>query len=160
MSPTAPPEPVGATDADRLSASAEVAAYLEEHVSVRQSGEPCPADVGLDGLVEQGAELTFTCPETVTEVEVGVSMLTDVHEAYRTAAIGDGTTSPDRSLFTIDDDMQTWEFGVRSDTSTLSTSAIAGAVVAALGVVCFVLGAGARRRRSTARGSIGGGEQT
>jgi hypothetical protein len=114
LAPDGTPEPVGQTDAERLVTSIAFADYLAEHVSVRQGGDPCPVDVRLDELVEDGAELRFRCPGVVGEVEVEVTTLTDLHDAYRTVALGDGT-SPARSLYTAGEASHTWTFGEAAD---------------------------------------------
>ncbi|NEE02683.1 hypothetical protein [Phytoactinopolyspora halotolerans] len=161
VGPTAAPEPVGETDAERLTSSRQVAAYLAERISVRQSGEPCAGKVRLDELVGDGAELTFSCPEPVTVVDIEVATLTDVHEAYRTAAIGDGSTSPGRALYTVDDDVQTWEFGVAATGTGPSITAAAwiGAAIAALAGAAWTARAKGRRKdRAVAPGASGGGE--
>lgn len=153
VSPSTVPEPVGETDADRLTASEEVARYLTEHLGVRQAGVSCRPAVRLDELVGDGAELTFDCPATVDQVEIEVSMLTDLHEAYRTVAIGDGT-SPDRTLYTVDDTVWTWTFGATPESSAgSSTGSSAGSgvwwLVAVLAGLAGAVGAGyARVRRS------------
>ncbi|NDL55852.1 hypothetical protein [Phytoactinopolyspora mesophila] len=150
VSPDAPPEPVGDTDADRLIASPDVAAYLAENVVVRQAGTPCPADVRLDGLIDDGAELVFTCRSHVEDVEIEVTTLTDVHEAYRTAALGDGSTTPGRALYTVDDTTVTWTFGTEQDGAPGAPVALWGAVgVAALaGALGTARTLRARSRRS------------
>lgn len=108
-SPDAEPEPLGSSDAELIAKSPEVIAYLKEHLAVRQDGRNCPGEVSLDNLAEDGAVVAFTCRHPVEEVEVEIAMLTDFHAAYRTAAIGEGSV-PGRSLYTIDETVQTWSF--------------------------------------------------
>lgn len=144
-SPDGSPEPVGETDADRLRESDELAAYLANAVTVRQGGTSCSAEVDLDGVVDDGAVLTFRCPDEVTEVDVGVAILTDVHEAYRTVAVGDGTTDPGRALYTVDDSIRSWRFHTEPVESGVSWVVPGGAAVAALAGAAVVLLA----RRST-----------
>ncbi|MEU6646866.1 hypothetical protein ABZ863_30615 [Saccharomonospora sp. NPDC046836] len=154
VGPGASPEPVGETDADRLIASDEVAAYLAERVSVRQQGVSCPVDVQLAELVGDGAQLVFDCPRAVESVEIGVSTLTDVNAAYRIVALGDGTTSPDRSLYTAEHAVMTWTFGAEPASGGSGTTVwqwlvagLAGAsVVAALAIHTY-----RRRNRADAR---------
>jgi hypothetical protein len=150
VSPDAPPEPVGETDADRLIASSEVAAYLAEHVTVRQAGAACPVEVRLDGLLDDGAELVFDCGEQVEDVEIEVTVLTDAHEAYRTVALGDGSTAPDRALYTVDDTTMTWTFGAEAAGPAAAPVVLWGTVGAAAlaGVFVGAWTLRARRRRS------------
>jgi len=77
-----------ATAAAALSASPELRAHLTERITVTQAGARCPSTVepGLDFLVE-GARLRFACPAPVEVVDLEITMLHDVHPAYRTFAV-------------------------------------------------------------------------
>ena len=76
-------------DAQLVQDSAEVPAYVLDHVAVSADGAACAGEVTQVGdLVEQGADITFTCPAAVQTASVQVTTLTDMHEAYRTLATG------------------------------------------------------------------------
>ncbi|MDA1362817.1 hypothetical protein O1R50_24585 [Glycomyces luteolus] len=146
------PEPVGDSDADKLTAAREVAEYLSEHITVAQDGRECPAEVDLEGLTEDGAVLVFTCDREIATVDVAVTMLTDADPAYRTVAFADGGTvggKSEQQLYSAEAPTATWHFDAR---------AAGGAdwpMVAAIGGVLVLVVAmsvvGLRRLRSAAR---------
>ena len=121
--------------------------YLREHIDVSQEGSPCPVeDVRAGDMLAQGATLTFTCPEIVSEAELAVTMLTDVHPAYRTVSyVGDASRGV---LHTRDDPAQTLDFDGGGSGTPLVVP-----VAATVGVlVVGLLVAGLRRRRSRVGG--------
>jgi hypothetical protein len=148
MSPDDVPELVGPSDADLITSSPEVADYLADHLTVRQNGQVCEPDVSLDELVEEGALVVFDCANPVEDVEVEITMLTDLHEAYRTVAVGEGGTEPDRWLYTIDDPVQTWTFGAGSGGGV--TSGVVW-LMSALAVIVLAPAAWLIRRRTQHR---------
>jgi hypothetical protein len=146
------PEPVGDSDADKLTAASEVADYLREHITVTQDGRACPAEVDLEDLVEDGAALVFTCDREIEAVEVGVTMLTDADPAYRTVAFADGGTvdgGTEQQLYGSDTSSATWHFDADA------ASGEGWPMVAAIGGVLVLVVAtsvvGLRRLRSAAR---------
>lgn len=110
--PVDAPGEVGDDDAALVAASPEVAAYLTDGFRIRQDGRDCDGRVtdasDLDG---EGAHLTFTCPELVRTVELEVTLLTDVHPAYRTVLLAEGEAAPERSIATQTDPTQVVTFG-------------------------------------------------
>lgn len=74
-----------------FSASSELRDYLLEHVEVRQDGKRCPgqADPAKDFILD-GAELRFTCPEPVEQIDLRITILQEQDPAYRTYSV-DGT---------------------------------------------------------------------
>lgn len=80
-----------AVDSAALSAAPELRGYLEQRITVTQAGTVCPADVrpGLD-FVTEGATLRFTCPAVADVVDLEITMLHDVHPAYRTFVVAAG----------------------------------------------------------------------
>ncbi|MFJ7074765.1 hypothetical protein [Streptomyces sp. NPDC098781] len=59
------------------------AAYLRQHIVVRQDGRPCRVARAA------GFRLRFTCPRKVDRIELTVTALTDVDPAYRTLSVTD-----------------------------------------------------------------------
>lgn len=148
LDPNAEPAPVGETDAELLIASPEVADYLATNVTVRQDGRDCPSEVDLAELIGDGAELTFTCPEPIEEVEIEVTTLTDADSAYRTVAFAEGA-DPEQHLFSAEKPARAWSFDdvPTAELSWLAPAALAAGLilVAATGVVVL------RRLRRAAR---------
>ncbi|TDD40701.1 hypothetical protein E1288_34975 [Saccharopolyspora elongata] len=104
-----PPSDVSTDDAaqaQRLSGSTTVVAYLSSHIGVNQNGVPCREDaVDTSSIAQQGAQLRYACPETVGAVEITITALTDIDPAYRTMSVtekGNGglhtATAPSRTL--------------------------------------------------------------
>lgn len=103
-----------ARDEARLAASPELAAYLAEHIAATQDGRACTPHVPpVADFVHEGARIVLTCPRPVTQVELKISMLHEIHEAYRTFAVGTAT-DPAEGVFTIAAARQTWRFGVEN----------------------------------------------
>ncbi|ASR00105.1 hypothetical protein CGL27_14665 [Streptomyces sp. 11-1-2] len=67
----------------RKKADGDVAGYLRAHIAVRQDGSPCRVD-RADGMT-----LHFVCPRPVDRITLTVTVLTDVHPAYRTLSVTD-----------------------------------------------------------------------
>jgi ABC-type nickel/cobalt efflux system permease component RcnA len=136
------------SDADLLADSAEVATYVEEHITVWQGSQPCRAEVSVRDIVSDGARVVFTCPEPVADVDVEMSLLTDLNPAYRTIAISDGAAEPRRALFTDRETTQTWAFGADADSQgsaiewDLVRTFDAGPVVPIALLVALIIGAG------------------
>ena len=79
------------TQIGRLSRSPALRDYLLGHVQVRQSGVECDGEAEpAPDFVEEGARLTFTCPEVVEQVALRITVLHDQDPAYATYAV-DGT---------------------------------------------------------------------
>lgn len=147
-----------AADERELERSAQLRDYLLEHIAVSQRGRGCDGAVErTDGFVSDGARVVYRCPEPIEVVDLRVSMLHDVHPAYRTFAVGEGP-APRRAVFTVEEPVQRWDFtsaAARSVQPVLpSLLAVAGLV--AVGLVTVAL----RRRRvggpSTADPAAGG----
>jgi hypothetical protein len=148
-SPDGVPEQVGASDRELITSSPDVAAYMADHLAVRQGGQACEPDVSLDDLMDDGALIVFECDRAVTDVEIEITMLTDFHESYRTAAIGAGGMTPGRVLYTVDDPVHRWSFepGDRGSSGTGAVPWVAaGMLVTLLGLGTWAwrrVGAGA-----------------
>lgn len=76
-------------DQEELEGSPELRDYLLEQIEVSTGGAACDGEVvAVEHLIEDGATLDFTCPTAPESAEVTVRMLTDLHPAYRTLAVG------------------------------------------------------------------------
>lgn len=132
------------TGAEILADSATVRDYLLDNVSVHQEGSRCAAEwVGIDDLLEGGAHLRFRCPQPGDTVELTLTALTDVNQAYRTVVTAGG----EQILFTATESRHALDLtgasGGGGQTGVLLLSC-AGAALLAGGLVW---GASARRGR-------------
>lgn len=104
-----------AADEEALARSSELAAYLVGNISAEQDGRACQGSVAPVGdVVSDGARVVLRCPEPVTSVDVSITMLTDVHPAYRTFAAG-RDSDPPQAVYTLDRQTQAWRFGTGGD---------------------------------------------
>jgi hypothetical protein len=130
---------VPATGFELLGRSAELRTYLLQHITVSQSGMPCTGAIGelddVDDLLRDGMPLTFTCADDVDLVDISITALTDLHEAYRTVAIADA--APGRVLYTWDDGTHEWDFSAGSTASLFGGGTVA--VAAGLVLLSVVL---------------------
>lgn len=134
-----------ATGEEKLRRSPAVRGYLLDHVTVSQAGRVCPGELApLADLVATGARFTFSCARPVSEVDVTLSALTDLNEAYRTVLTAE-TATPDRVLFTAATDTTRLRFSGGGSGVTGAVAGLAiGTLAAAVGVVVLMR----RRRRS------------
>lgn len=145
-----------AQDAAQVSQADEVESYLLEHVKVAAGERACQGEVtGVGDLVEEGADLSFTCDAPVDEVDVTVTTLTDLHEAYRTLATAPGGQ---RGVYETDHQTQTWAMGGLApgsptdpggDAGTSAALQIGGVIGAVMLVVLGWSILARRRRRSS-----------
>lgn len=142
------PEESDATDIEALVGAPEFTDYLLQHVQVRSGGQECAGSVeSLDGLADDGAELSFACSGPVTAADVSISTLTDLHEAYRTLASGE---DGQRRVYTQDEDTASWSFtaGAADATGSAGSALVQiSAVLAAVAVVAVVAVVIVRRRK-------------
>lgn len=137
--------PVGDGDAERLTASGAVADYLAANITVSQDGTDCPAEVDLAGLVEDGAELVFTCEREVAAVDVAITVLTDADPAYRSVALAEAADR-ERRLYTGESTTATWRFDARpAGGRSWATAAWIGAAALFVAAGC-VFGLGRLRK--------------
>jgi hypothetical protein len=134
-----------ATGEEKLRRSPAVRDYLLDHVTVSQAGRGCPGELAaLADLVTAGARFTFSCARPVSEVDVTLSALTDINEAYRTVLTAE-TATPDRVLFTAATDTTRLRFSGGGSGVTGAVAGLAiGTLLAAVGGVVLM-----RRRRRT-----------
>ena len=136
------------TGAELLRRSPRVRDYLLGRIAVSQGGRPCAGDLAaLGDVLAEGARLTFDCPAPVVDVDLTVTALTDVNDAYRTVLRADTPATPDQALFTTSAPTQHITFTASGgDTVRRSVVAVAGGTVAVLviGLIALLV----RRRRA------------
>ena len=118
-------------DEARFSASPLLREYLSDRIAVTQDAQKCTASIPpIRDFVHRGARVDLTCPEPVSTVTLRLSMLHEIHEAYRTVAIGTDT-DPARSVFTVSAPQHTWTFGApRGDGAPWLGAGVVAATVA------------------------------
>ena len=136
-----------------FSASGELHEYLLEHIEVRQDGVSCrgEAEPAADFLAD-GAELRFTCPETVEDVDLRVTALHELDPAYRTFSVDGGTRY---AVHTAAEPEHGWDFAAAVDGSGSAGGdpVPVGLWVGLAGVIAGVAGVlGWWRRGSSRRG--------
>ncbi len=140
-----------------FSRSDELETYLLEHIEVTQDGAACSPDVEVaDDFLEDGAELHFTCPERITQVDARITVLHDQDPRYDTFGV-DGTVWT--VLFTSASPEHTWDAtaAAADDRDLTVVFALLGGVVALLLLGWFILARRVRplRRRPRAYGAGG-----
>lgn len=117
--------------ADRLAGAQEVASYAESRVVIRQGEASCTlVELDVADLVRKGATYEFTCPGPVDDIDVSITLLHDVNQAYRTFATADDGTIPERAVFTVDDPTQRWRFITDADDTLASSGGVLAGVAA------------------------------
>lgn len=146
--PAAGPVAADLTGEEKLARSVAVRDYLTGRIAVRQDGVACPATLlPLADLIRRGARLEFACPAPVTEIEVELAALTDLHTAYRTVLTADGPMTPAQALFTAAEPSHRVTLaGDGGGPSAVTGMAVGTATVLAAGLAVRAV----RRRRSTA----------
>jgi hypothetical protein len=145
----------GERDADLLASDPAVPAYLLDTIGVQQDGVACSGDVLAPPTYDgEPAHLTFSCPRPVAAVDVTVSALTEISDAYRTIARAEGA-DPARGLHTAEAPTATYAFAAPAATagrtaaeaptsgSTVALAAGTGGLVCAAAAVALL----GRRRR-------------
>lgn len=140
------------SDAQALAASPSLDDYLLEHIRVTVDGDPCTGSVlDTQNLGMDGAKLAFSCVHPIDRATVSVTMLTDLHPAYRTMATGpDGQ----RFAYSSDQPAHDWTFDMGA-AGNATTSDLGRSAVAQMSSVLFIVAATGmgiiwllRRRRS------------
>jgi hypothetical protein len=147
---------------EQMSRSPELVDYLLERVRVIQRGRDCEGGVEpIERFLTRGATVVHRCAEPVTEVEVEIGLLHDVHPAYRTFAFSaSDEAEPSQAVFTAASPRHTWRFGATADGTAEGRARGAGTVgLIILGLVAVLAVAGAELfgRRGAERGSDGPG---
>ena len=135
-----------------LSAAPELHAYLTDHIVAVQEGQPCPGTVPpVTDFVHEGARVVLTCPAEVAEVVLRITMLHEIHPAYRTFAVGE-ESQPAQSVFTVEAPEHTWRFGAAvapaSRTTIWHAVAVGAASGGTVGLVLTLIVTWRRRRRA------------
>jgi hypothetical protein len=140
-------------DADLLAGSTAFDAYLSDHIAVASGGRPCTGSVlPHDDLVAAGATLEFDCGTPVASATVAVSMLTDLHAAYRTLATG---PAGQRFVYTVDATSHGWSLsGAEAGSDDLATSAVVQLGGVAAGIGLLVLAGALLRTRALRRSRL------
>lgn len=100
---------------EELAASEDLREYLLDRIGVAQDGRSCTGAVApIGSFMDDGARVVYECPEPVTVVDLRITMLHDVHEAYRTFAFTEGGGQPQQSVFTTEQPEQRWDFAATS----------------------------------------------
>ncbi|MBB5787622.1 hypothetical protein [Jiangella mangrovi] len=123
------------TGAEILSQSDNLPSYFLSHFVIEQDGQPCQGQVTqLQDLLTLGAQLVYTCPQPVTTVDLTVTTLTDINEAYRTVVTSDVPSEPAQGLFTTTTATQQWSFdhGAGGGTAQIALVAAGALILAAL----------------------------
>ncbi|GLX02966.1 hypothetical protein [Microtetraspora sp. NBRC 16547] len=112
--------------------------YLLEQITVTADAARCAGVVAdKSDVLNDGATLEFTCSEPVTEVDVRVSMLTDLNPAYKTLA-----SSPDGQKAVYDGNLtsHSWTLATmagETEGSDLGRSAAVQMSLVGLGVLAL-----------------------
>ncbi|PZG18699.1 hypothetical protein C1I95_13060 [Micromonospora craterilacus] len=147
--PTTGPVATQLTGEQKLQGSTAVRDYLRERITVRQDGQPCRAELKpLDGLLAQGARLTFDCPAPVRTLDITLTALTDLNQAYRTVLRAESAT-PAESLYTATAGTHQVDFS-RAGGGLAPAVGLAVGVTAAGGLGALVVVLSRRRTRSAA----------
>ncbi|MEV6812991.1 hypothetical protein [Micromonospora sp. NPDC051296] len=147
--PTTGPVATQLTGEQKLQGSSAVRDYLHERITVSQDGRPCRGELKpLDGLLAQGARLTFDCPAPVSTLDITLTALTDLNQAYRTVLRAESAT-PAESLYTATDGTHQVDF-TQSGGGLPPAAGLAVGVTAAGGLGALLVVLSRRRTRSAA----------
>jgi hypothetical protein len=154
-----------AADEEALARSPELHAYLLDHIRVLQDGQRCEPHLQPVGdFVSEGARIIHECPAEVEAVEVEISMLHDIHTAYRTFAIAeDDSTVPAQTVFSVAQPRQRMDFtgaatpsgeagptaAATNDGETTTSLVVLGALIVAAAGAVMLSGRQRRRRERT-----------
>lgn len=128
--PIAGPPPVG-QQLDELAGQDTLHDYLAQNVRIRQEGQDCPLAVDTSRLSTQGVMFAATCPGPVTDLDVRITLLHDLHPAYRTV----GLSGPNgvKTLFTQDAPQHVLAFAA-AEPSGSAVGNLWGLVAAMIGI--------------------------
>ncbi|RBM24342.1 hypothetical protein [Streptomyces sp. PT12] len=139
------------TGEQKLQRSPDLRDYLLDRIYITQDGTRCAGEVAsLEGLLANGARLSYACPRDVDQVDVTVGALADLNEAYRTVLSAETPANPSRTMLTATDSTRridfSWYAGILGNTAALGVAGFALAIVAGAVVLLVV------RRRRAVRG--------
>lgn len=139
-----------AGDIEAFSASPQLRDYLLEHIVVEQDAQACEGTVEpITDFIDDGAVVVYECGEEAREVALTITMLHDIHEAYRTFGVSQRDAQPPQAVFTVAQPTHVWRFGV--DERAQSASArllwlIGGAAALAVAALAALVVLAGRRR--------------
>jgi hypothetical protein len=123
------------TGAALLIGSPALRRYVMDHITVTQAGTPCSGWLEpVEDLTAEGLTVEFACPAPIRQVTVGITMLTDLHEAYRTLAAADSGARPGQHAFTGSTAHVVWSFGVAHEERSGGPLGAVAAMLAVAGV--------------------------
>lgn len=117
-------------DGDLVASAPEFEDYLLDHIGVTADGLDCAGEVtGVGDLTaDEGADLSFTCPADAAAATVTVTMLTDLHPAYRTLATG---PEGQRAAYSRTQDSHEWALPVTAGDMSTTVAGTSGSGSAA-----------------------------
>lgn len=154
----------GQRDDEVLAQDPAIPAYFTRTLTVAQNGQVCPAEMTTRPTYDGGAgRVVHTCPDLINVVDVTITTLTELNDAYRTIVRADG--DPSTGFHDAERPTSTYTFTPTpgtfggADADGTGRAGVAGAasagqttlVVATLAVLG--LGGAVLVRRSTGRGS-------
>jgi hypothetical protein len=128
-------------DEEALAASEELRDYLESHIGVFQNGQRCaPQVLSTEAFVDRGARTRHECHDREAPLTLRVTVLHDIHDAYRTFGLADDGNAGPFAVFSVDDPEHAVTFGELEGDSTSSSRLvlIGSVVVVAVGTVTAV----------------------
>ncbi len=89
---------------ENLAASGDLRDYLTDHIVVRQDGRRCePRVIDTDAFVDRGAHTRHHCPQTAEVLDLRITMLHDIHDAYRTFGLAEEATAGPFAMFSVEE---------------------------------------------------------
>jgi hypothetical protein len=150
------------SEEESLERSDELRDYVTERVAVHQGDVRCEPRLAVDELASHGVRTVHRCPQPVDRVRIEITMLHDVHPAYRTFALAERETPGPLAVFSVDQpahevDLTALDAGEAGGITRVEQAGIVGFLV--------LVGAGAawgfrRLTGSPAAGSSDGGRET
>lgn len=125
-------------DEEALAASDELRDYLASNIVVTQNGQRCEAQVlSTEAFVDRGARTRHRCPAVAGPLTLRVTMLHDIHDAYRTFGLADDGNAGPFAVFSVEDPEHTVTFEeLDGEPATTPRLVLIGAlVVVAIGTV-------------------------
>jgi hypothetical protein len=145
-------DPNGGSSTPWLATTA-VANYLGSHIAVRHAGGSCSLKgAATDVIKTQGVQLRYSCGSEVDVVQVRITALTELDQAYRTVSM---TPGGQRALHTSDNPTRTLDLRPSVDpvvgTAALAPNAVLAVLLlsGAIGVAVFC-----RRPRGATVGQV------
>jgi hypothetical protein len=137
-------------DEEALASSDDLRDYLSSNIVVMQGSQRCASQVlSTEAFVDRGARTRHRCPEATGPVTLRVTMLHDIHEAYRTFALADDDATGPFAVFSVEEPEHTVameDLGAGSPATSRLVLLGSLVVVVAGTATAFRVLAGGRRR--------------